>query len=397
LTDVDGESSIVTIPKADMRFPVPSRQEQYPNKLAQRERFLSEVKRQEGIALAFVGTVVPDEPRFRSTAFSWAAQMYQKQLLVGLKRAGMPASLIISAMPISSHRHGKEGRIIWMVGGTAHLPEGFAVRLISFINITPLKQICIGAGTLYELLRWGWRNRRARSRVVYAYNLSVPPGVFTLLGARLIRAKAVVSLCDIDVPGETVPEGFYWKLDYRLQQWLIPRFDGHAVVSDAIARDFLPGKPHVRLEGGISEEILEKTKQSRQVPDDKAGTFVITAVGRLDETNGVPEILKAFATLRGERYRLRIAGAGPLEEHVREAATRDTRIEFLGLLSFDDVLELYNSSDVLINMRMTRSRDTRYFFPSKMMEYLASGVPVISTCTGHVEEEFGGFAYLLKE
>ena len=32
-----------------------------------------------------------------------------------------------------------------------------------------------------------------------------------------------------------------------------------------------------------------------------------------------------------------------------------------------------------------------------MMEYLASGVPVISTCTGHVEEEFGSFTYLLKD
>jgi glycosyltransferase involved in cell wall biosynthesis len=32
-----------------------------------------------------------------------------------------------------------------------------------------------------------------------------------------------------------------------------------------------------------------------------------------------------------------------------------------------------------------------------MMEYLASGVPVISTSTGHVEEEFGSFTYLLKE
>ncbi len=32
-----------------------------------------------------------------------------------------------------------------------------------------------------------------------------------------------------------------------------------------------------------------------------------------------------------------------------------------------------------------------------MMEYLASGVPVISTCTGHVEEEFGAFTYLLRE
>jgi glycosyltransferase involved in cell wall biosynthesis len=58
---------------------------------------------------------------------------------------------------------------------------------------------------------------------------------------------------------------------------------------------------------------------------------------------------------------------------------------------------MYESSYVLINFRMTKSRNTRYFFPSKMMEYLASGIPVISTATGHVESEFGNFVYLLRD
>ena len=60
-------------------------------------------------------------------------------------------------------------------------------------------------------------------------------------------------------------------------------------------------------------------------------------------------------------------------------------------------MEMYKSASVLVSMRITRTRNTRYFFPSKMMEYMASGVPVISTCTGHVEKEFGNFVYLLKE
>ena len=31
------------------------------------------------------------------------------------------------------------------------------------------------------------------------------------------------------------------------------------------------------------------------------------------------------------------------------------------------------------------------------MELLASGTPVLSTCTGHVEEEYGKVLYLLRE
>jgi glycosyltransferase involved in cell wall biosynthesis len=351
-----------------------------------------------GIALAFVGAVVPDEPRFRTSAFSQAGQMYQQELLVGLQRAGLPASAIISVMPIASRRHGEMGRR-WFGGGDATRWEGMSIKFVPFINVTPLKQISIGIGTAIELLRWGWRNRLARFRVVYCYNLSVPPGIFILLSAWLIGARTIVSLCDIDVPGETVPDTLFWKLDYWMQRRLIQHFDGHVVVSDVIARDFLNGKPHLRLEGGVRPEDLNRTNghEFSATTQDGEPLFVIAAVGHLNETNGLPVLLEAFSLLRGKRFRLRIAGAGPLDEQVRAAAARDPRIEFLGLLSFEGVLKIYSSSSVLINMRITKSRNTKYFFPSKMMEYLASGVPVISTCTGHVEEEFGAFTYLLRE
>ena len=55
-----------------------------------------------------------------------------------------------------------------------------------------------------------------------------------------------------------------------------------------------------------------------------------------------------------------------------------------------------NTADVLVDMRLTEALNTKYSFSSKLMEYLASGTPVITTCTGHVEEEFADIAYLLK-
>jgi glycosyltransferase involved in cell wall biosynthesis len=92
-----------------------------------------------------------------------------------------------------------------------------------------------------------------------------------------------------------------------------------------------------------------------------------------------------------------IAGSGSLEGFAREQAARDPRIRFLGFLPFEDVLELYWSADLLLNARITRAIDTRYFFPSKLMELLASGTPVLSTCTGHVESEYGHVLYLLRD
>jgi glycosyltransferase involved in cell wall biosynthesis len=348
----------------------------------------------EDIALAYVGTVVPDESEFRNASFSPSGQMYQRELLMSLAEAGLLPSLIVSAQPTPAYP--KSARV-WIHGREARLPRALQLTLISFLNITPLKQIGIGVLTLLHLLRWGWRTRHAKARVVYTYNLSVPPGLFTLLGARMIRAKAVVSLCDIDVPGETVPSGWPWKLDYWLQKKLIPLFDGHIVAADAMAREFFPGRPYLRLEGGIRKEMFEAGQGRSPAKKLSGGPFVIAATGLLNEANGFHVLLEAFALLKGERYRLRIAGRGPLEAMVRESAANDSRIEYLGFLSFEGVLDAYAQSDVLINMRLTERLNTKYFFPAKMMEYLASGTPVITTCTGHTEEEFSDFVFLLRE
>jgi glycosyltransferase involved in cell wall biosynthesis len=72
-------------------------------------------------------------------------------------------------------------------------------------------------------------------------------------------------------------------------------------------------------------------------------------------------------------------------------------VSFRGFLSFEEVVDLYRSADLLLNARLTKAMDTRYFFPSKLMELLASGTPVLSTCTGHVEAEYGHVLYLLRE
>jgi len=346
------------------------------------------------VALAFVGSVVSDEPAFHNIAFSRAGQMSQQGLLLGLKRAGLPPSLILSMRPIPSFPH---ARRLWVGKRQTYLPEGIAVSLFPFLNVTPIKQMSIGLATVWRLLCWGWRMRHKQYRVVYTFNLSVPPGLFTLLAARLIGAKAMVSLNDINEPGQTVPPTLVNRVDFWLHKWLVPRFDGHVVVSDLIMDDFAPGRPYIRIEGGIRSEILDRTSDTFKPKKEKNAPFVIVSAGSLDEANGVLILLEAFTLLAGEQYRLHIAGRGPLEKYVEEAAKKDHRIEYVGFVSFEEVLRLYNSADVLINMRLTKALNTGYFFPSKVMECLASGVPLITTCTGHAEEEFGDFCYLLKD
>jgi glycosyltransferase involved in cell wall biosynthesis len=344
------------------------------------------------VALAFVGTLVPDETNFHNSAFSRAGNMYQENLITGLSRAGLPPDTILSQHPMASFPRGK----LWFRGRKAVLTSGIVIRLVGFINLVPLRILTVGLAVLLHLLRWGWHTRHQR-RIVYTYNLTEPPGLFTLVAARIIGAKALAAVVDINVPGNTVPATLARRSDFWLQQRLLSQFDGLIVVNDTIISDFVPGATFVRIEGGVSETLLSRFQDRSAVADGQNELFTIVSAGSLDEANGVVELLEAFALLDDSRYRLMIAGAGPLEGLVREAAERNTHIKFCGFLSFDEVIKLYNTADVLVNIRLTQRLNTRYFFPSKMMEYLGSGIPVITTATGHAGTEYKDFVFLLLD
>jgi glycosyltransferase involved in cell wall biosynthesis len=341
------------------------------------------------LQIAYIGSVVPDTPEFRNQAFSRAGNMFQSNLLAGFKAAGLEPSLVLSCRPLPAY---PSSQTVVAPASRANLSCGIRITLLPILNVTPLKQILLGFSVLLRLLSWGWKHRGS-ARVVYTFNLTVPPAIFTLLGARLIAAKAVASVNDINVPGETVPSTLAWRLDFYLHKCLLPRFDALVVVSSAIIEDFAPTMRHVRVEGGIIPEIVAPVP-----PDLKpVQTFDVVFAGGLEAVNGVEPMLDAISRIEGDGYRFIFAGSGPLEDAVRRAAVEDPRIIYRGFLNLSELLPIYAQADVLINMRLTAKMRSRYFFPSKLMEFLASGTPVISTCTGHVEQEFGDLLFLLKD
>ncbi|MGA2319520.1 MAG: glycosyltransferase [Solirubrobacteraceae bacterium] len=312
---------------------------------------------------------------------------------MALGEAGLPASLILSQRPV---RLFPRSRTLLVRGGRHELGSGLSVQMIPFVNLPVIRPMTVGLMVLWRVMRW--KPPRGAKRAVLTYNLTEPPGVFSLIAARLAGATAIASVNDIFVPGETVTDSWSRRLDFWLQRRLIHRFDGLSVANRHIADEFAPGVPWVRNEGGVSDMVarrFERHPPAREPVADRP--FTIGYAGSLTKVNGIPELVAAFAQLKGRGYRLLVAGRGPEEGLIQRAAADDSRIEFRGYLSENEVLSLYSETDLLLNLRITRRINTDYFFPSKLVEYLATGVPVLSTATGHVKEEFGEVLFLLDE
>ena len=171
----------------------------------------------------------------------------------------------------------------------------------------------------------------------------------------------------------------------------------HVVLTRQMVYDFAPQVPFIHMEGAIPKKLLQLFGDFSEEKQEYELRHILMYAGKLDEFSGIPLLLEAFSKLQGDKYRLWIAGRGYLQQQVEQAANEDARIKYWGFLPYEEVISLYKQATVLLNPRPTKLLSTRYLFPSKLVEYLATGIPVITTCTADVEEEYKDLVFALRD
>ena len=82
---------------------------------------------------------------------------------------------------------------------------------------------------------------------------------------------------------------------------------------------------------------------------------------------------------------------------ILEACKKDSRIKYYESMTKEDLLKLQKKATVLINPVSSLKKFTRYFFPSKTMEYLASGTPTIMSKLDCLPEEYYNHIYFFDD
>lgn len=342
------------------------------------------------VAIAFFGAFGPDEAEFRNAATSTAGNLFQLNMLDAWTKSALPQPDVFSYCPTPSFPTSKR---LFSRGRSVGLPNGLRVKLLPFINLGALKILTLGLSSCLAAIGWGLRNRGKARRIVIVYNLTAPPARPLLWACRLANMELVPFIGDIYVPGEVVKDTWLRRLEFRVQTGLIPKVEHLMVCNSAIIEDFAPSRKAMLIEGGVPEAYLSKFEGGRS----DGGPFRIVYAGALTELNGIPLLLEALRICKTSDLQVTIMGKGPCADAIKWAAQIDPRIKFLGGVPHEEVLEQYRNADLLISLRRTHFETQRYVFPSKVVECLATGRPLLTTCTGHVRANFGDFVFLLEE
>ena len=146
----------------------------------------------------------------------------------------------------------------------------------------------------------------------------------------------------------------------------------------------------------VSEGVYEEKVTKRKTHNNDSDIFRLFYGGMMYEKFGIKNLVKAFCSINNPRMRLALCGYGDCVEWVKKMSEKDSRIEYLGILPREEVLELQSEASLLVNPRIPDCNPfTKYSFPSKTLEYFASGTPTLLYQLDGIPDEYYEYCYSL--
>jgi len=110
--------------------------------------------------------------------------------------------------------------------------------------------------------------------------------------------------------------------------------------------------------------------------------------GRLHGQYGLLNLLDAFEAANPENAELWLFGDGNAVETIEKRAEKNPSIRYFGRKTRDEILEFERKATLLVNVRSVDEEFVKYSFPSKTIEYMLSGTPLLTTELPGIPKEY---------
>lgn len=272
----------------------------------------------------------------------------------------------------------------WFVHLPIETQNGVYYHYIPFINVGRLKHLCI---VLYSFLYVLWKGIiNKRKCAIICDVLSVSGSIGALLASKILLIKSVGIVTDL--PWLVVPEGVKPKAmpKHSYLHW----FTHYVFLTEQMNTEInKEDKPYIVMEG-VCEENNDKSIIK------KYEKRTILYAGTLMEKYGIKTLVDAFINASLPNTQLIIYGDGPYAERLKELEN-EYDIHYKGLAPTDIVVEEEKKATLLVNPRPTDEEYTKYSFPSKNMEYMTTGTPLLTTRLPGIPDEYKEYIFYFDD
>lgn len=307
---------------------------------------------------------------------AFQSQKYHRLLIEGL--AAHAQVDVVANPPVNRSVLNRE--ILWLPRETE---GGACYHYLPAIRNPVLKMACVGLGTFFKtafLVK--------KDSVVIVDCLNRMAALAGMLAGRLRGCQCIGIVTDLpDMLGGS-------SFSKKLANFVIRHCTGYILLTEAM-NDYLnkEGKPYVILEGHSDIAMREKIPS----PDRKVSPRICLYAGGVSKQYGLQNLVEGFRKASLQNAQLHIYGPGDYVEELKAIATKDSRVFYGGMLLNSEVVDKEMEATLLVNPRPTDEPYVKYSFPSKTMEYMSTGTPVLTTVLPGMPQEYHPYVYLLED
>lgn len=326
-------------------------------------------------SILFVGCLYSDVQKEyflqnSNKGYQFAAQNLQESLIEGFIENGINLTVIsipsLSSFPLGYKKLYVPQENYIYKGKKLGISFGFS-SLLGYRNY-PIKKI--------DRYIDNWYNNNDDEKIIFVYGLHAQLMSIAISAKRKYKTIKT-SIIVPDLPRFMGCNSIYKKLGLQKKNIariysMISWFDSFTVLSEPMMVDLgVENKPYTVVEGIFTENNFKRIQTTKE----PYKTILYT--GNIGKRYGILKLLDAFDRIKDNSYRLWIRGNGDSKEEILKRSKEDFRIKYFEPMSKDDLTILQKKATILVNPVPPSQEFTKFFFPSKTMDYMASGTPVL--------------------
>lgn len=209
-----------------------------------------------------------------------------------------------------------------------------------------------------------------------------------MIAAKLRGSQCVCIITDL--PDMLGGNALYLKM----ADYVIKNSDAYVLLTQAM-NDYIknPGKPYVILEGHADIQMAEKIPSMEK----KGEKRICMYAGRIFRQYGLENLVQGFRMAKIPNAQLVVYGDGDYVPELERIAAEDPSVVYGGLLLSSQVVEKEMEATLLVNPRPTNEEYVKYSFPSKTMEYMSTGTPVLTTVLPGLPKEYYPHVFFIRD
>ncbi len=340
--------------------------------------------------ILYIGSAIHPNDIMRFSGPSVAGNKMQLGILKALHRVYLDDLSVLTQIPISQFPREKK---IVVKSSSMNLADRLHANSISFLNLPFIKQIQMILHTKREVLKWCKQNQY-EEKVILCFNALPQIAKPAIAYQKRFGYKIVTLLADppIDPIQRGFIKGLFKSLENHMSISTLQFIDGVVALNQKMIDDYTPAQKSVIIEGGLDLDFINPL-----IDKVKPEQYKIIYSGALTAYSGVSNLIQALPWIKNNHFIIEIYGTGPLQESILESMKHENRLVYKGNVSNQEMMEIQRHADILINPRLIKDPVSMYTFPSKLIEYMASGTPTLTTKVNGLLDEYLPYLFVMEE